>query len=42
LRYAHDMAQRSRDYVEEALSDDGPRFAHHESEAGGRDPSQER
>jgi ElaB/YqjD/DUF883 family membrane-anchored ribosome-binding protein len=32
LRYAHDVAQRGREYVEEAFSDDDPRFAHHESE----------
>jgi ElaB/YqjD/DUF883 family membrane-anchored ribosome-binding protein len=38
LRYAHEMAQRGREYVEESFSGDDPRFAHHESEfrAGGR------
>ncbi|MDQ4134779.1 MAG: hypothetical protein M3158_01205 [Pseudomonadota bacterium] len=38
LRYAHEMAQRGRDFVEESFSGDDPRFAHHESEyrAGGR------
>jgi ElaB/YqjD/DUF883 family membrane-anchored ribosome-binding protein len=38
LRYAHEMAQRGREFVEESFSGDDPRFAQHESEfrAGGR------
>jgi len=38
LRYAHEMAQRGREYVEESFSGDDPRFAQHESEfrSGGR------
>jgi ElaB/YqjD/DUF883 family membrane-anchored ribosome-binding protein len=41
LRYAHEMAQRGRDYVEESFSGDDPRFAQHDSEfrAGGRGPA---
>ena len=35
-RYAQDMAQRGREYVEEAFSDDDPRFAQHDSEYRGR------
>ena len=32
LRYAHEMAQRGREFVDESFSGDDPRFAHHESE----------
>ncbi len=33
LRYAHEMAQRGREFVDEAFTgDDDPRFAHHENE----------
>jgi hypothetical protein len=32
LRYAHEMGQRGREYVEEAFSGEDPRFSKHESE----------
>jgi ElaB/YqjD/DUF883 family membrane-anchored ribosome-binding protein len=32
MRYAHEMAQRGREFVDESFSGDDPRFAHHESE----------
>jgi ElaB/YqjD/DUF883 family membrane-anchored ribosome-binding protein len=32
MRYAHEMAQRGREFVDENFSGDDPRFAHHESE----------
>jgi ElaB/YqjD/DUF883 family membrane-anchored ribosome-binding protein len=34
MRYAHDVTQRGREYVEEAFSGDDPRFSKHESEFG--------
>jgi ElaB/YqjD/DUF883 family membrane-anchored ribosome-binding protein len=35
LRYAQDMTERGRDYVEEAFSGDEAQFSRHESEFGG-------
>jgi len=35
LRYAQDMTQRGREYVEEAFNGDEPQFSRHESEFGG-------
>lgn len=35
LRYAHEMAQRGRDYVEQSFTGDDDRFSRHESEFGG-------
>jgi ElaB/YqjD/DUF883 family membrane-anchored ribosome-binding protein len=35
LRYAHEMTQRGREFVDESFSGDDPRFAHHESEFRG-------
>jgi len=32
MRYAHDMTQRGRDYVEETFSGDDPRFSRHEAD----------
>lgn len=39
MRYAQDMTQRGRDYVEQAFSGDDPRFSKHDSEfqGGSRD-----
>jgi ElaB/YqjD/DUF883 family membrane-anchored ribosome-binding protein len=34
MRYAHDMTQRGREFVEESFSGDDPRFSKHESEFG--------
>jgi hypothetical protein len=34
LRYAHEMTQRGREFVEESFSGDDPRFSKHESEFG--------
>jgi hypothetical protein len=34
LRYAHEMTQRGREFVEEGFSGDDPRFSKHESEFG--------
>lgn len=36
LRYAHEMTERGKDYVEEAFSGDEDRFSRHESEFGGQ------
>jgi len=38
VRYARDMTQRGREYVEEAFSDDDARFATHENERRGDGP----
>jgi len=35
LRYAHEMTQRGRDYVEQSFVGDDPQFSKHESEFGG-------
>lgn len=35
LRYAHEMAQRGRDYVEQSFSGEDDRFSRHQSEFGG-------
>jgi ElaB/YqjD/DUF883 family membrane-anchored ribosome-binding protein len=35
MRYAHEMTQRGREFVDENFSGDDPRFAHHESEFRG-------
>ena len=36
MRYAHEMTQRGREFVDENFAGDDPRFAHHESEFRGR------
>ena len=36
-RYARDMTQRGREYVEEAFSGDDARFATHDRDRGGED-----
>ncbi len=34
MRYAHEMTQAGRDYVEQGFTGDDPRFSKHESEFG--------
>jgi hypothetical protein len=36
MRYAQDMAERGREYVDQAFSGEDPRFSKHESEYQGR------
>jgi hypothetical protein len=41
MRYAHEMAQRGREFVDESLSGEDDRFGRHESEFG-RGPGADR